>query len=136
MISLIIKCKEVSLRALIQSFDHFKSVFNIQCDAIDDFMQKSNIETPMTKKITNLVWDPDVKKIVFTANTAMYSNKMIKYRAKEIMQKKLGDIWIFTFFRSLFTQSRETSRLVVDIRIIEVSWLNHNIPQFYEYLAG
>ena len=80
-------------------------------------MMKAFIKTPMTRKVTSLKWVPGKKKIVFTANTAMYSNKTIKKKAKNILKA-----------------SSSSFRQLVDIRIIEVSWLNQHIPEFYQYL--
>lgn len=58
-------------------------------------MAHANIETPMTKKVTNLVWDPSIKKVVFSADTAMYSNKMIKQFAKDEMRSKSQQVnWL------------------------------------------
>lgn len=42
MIKIMLKSREVSLRSLIQSFEHFKRAFKIQCETVDDFMERSN----------------------------------------------------------------------------------------------
>jgi hypothetical protein len=40
-------------------------------------------------------------------------------------------------FKNFINKFRDTSKIrsYVEIRIIEVTWLNHNIPKFYQYLA-
>jgi hypothetical protein len=63
---------------LIQNFDDFINVFNTSSDVIDEFMLRAFIETPMTKRVTNLMWNPAKKKIVLTENTAMLSNRYIQ----------------------------------------------------------
>jgi hypothetical protein len=71
---------------------------------------------------------------VFTANTAQMSNAKICKKAKAIMNVKR-----FSRFRSLlnwFENKQATTRSYVQIRIIEVTWLNEKIPEFYKYLAG
>lgn len=62
-------------------------------------------------------WIPRKKRIVFTAETAMYSNQTIISKAEEKMRA-----------------CQEDPYQILEIKIVEVSWLNGHIPEFYNYL--
>lgn len=140
-IQLMLMSRELNLRTLIQHFEHFEAVFENQNENINDYMMRAFIKTQMSQHMTHLEWEHDLKMIVFSGNTSNYSTQRINQLAKQACNKYLGN---FKRFADYLKGRLEKNQIVekkehlkpVEIRIIEVSWLNKKIPLFYKYLSN
>ena len=79
LIKILLKSKEISLRTLIQDFELFRKVFSIQCEALDEFIDRAYISTfGNNGTLSNVEWDNNEDELVFFADTACYSSKKIR----------------------------------------------------------
>ena len=91
--------------------------------------------------MTHLEWEHDLKMIVFSGNTSNYSTQRINQLAKQACNKYFGNLKRFAdFLKGRLEKNQIVERKEhlkpVEIRIIEVSWLNKKIPQFYKNLSN
>ena len=73
---------------------------------------------------------------MFTATTADLSTEKIESEAE-----KIGLETIFTFLSNLKRRIRKLYDIkipqkAVEVRIVDIAWLNDHIPEFYKYLAS
>lgn len=117
------------------------SVFQIQSEAVDAFMKEAWIATPMAKAVTHLDWVQNDKKIVFPSHTAVLSKAEIEKSVAQIQDERGDRLHVQKssfrkFVSSLIARENPKFRTPVQVEIIEVSWLNDKIKEFYQYLAN
>lgn len=127
---------EISLRTLVQNFKQFKSLFNIQSHEVNQFFERAFVKTSMSKRLTTLKWDHQQPHFAFTATTADLSTEKIESEAE-----KIGLETMFKFLSNLKKRIRKLYDIkvphrTVEVRIVDIAWLNDHIPAFYKYLAA
>ena len=101
-------------------------------DNIKKFMNENFIETAETRKVTKLMMDPSVTKLVFWSNTAQLNAETIQENLKAENRKLIASKAPLAAF---FDYAEDPSILVeVKVHIIRVDWLRGNVLNFYRQL--
>ena len=86
--------------------------------------------------MTTIKWDHNQPILAFTANTADLSSEKIESEAEKAGMEVQFSFLVHLKRSILRVYDIKVNQRPVEVKIVQISWLNDQIPNLYKYLAN
>ena len=121
---------EKRLSDLVGTFYCFKEALEIESDEVNTFISDAFLSSHVCDDIETFEWYRDHKLLSFSSKNSLISKKTI---LKNFEVEQHRELPFFTkAIKKYFKPNLKTTP--VEVKLLEISWLGDNLPDFYKYL--